>query len=130
MHESWNSLSQTFQEHVYDFAAGSIQRTHVQPISVPTIKPEDEDDDHHDPQAPSSNSHTAAPTSFMPSDFAQPDQNQSSQGTPEMIPSQVDDDATRNNMTLTVLPLFDGDFPPAMLNYQRVGPPGIFEQKQ
>ena len=27
VHESWNSLSQTFHEHVYDFAVGSIQRT-------------------------------------------------------------------------------------------------------
>ena len=29
----------------------------------------------------------------MPGDFSQPDQNQSSQGKPEMMPSQADDDA-------------------------------------
>ena len=73
---------------------------HVQPISVPTIKPEDQEDDYHDPQASSSNDPsvplpTSTPTSFMPGDFSQPDQNQSSQGTPEMVPAQDNDDETQ-----------------------------------
>ena len=71
---------------------------HVQPISVPTVKPfEDEEDDHHDPQASSSNDPsiplpTTTPTSFMPGDFSQPDEEPSNQGTPEMMPAQDDDD--------------------------------------
>ena len=52
-----------------------------------------------DPQASSSNDHsipppTTTPTSFMPGDFSQPDQHQSPQGTPEMVPAQDDDDQT------------------------------------
>ena len=50
---------------------------HVQPISVPTVKPveEQEEDDYHDPQASSSNDPsiplpTITPTSFMPGDFS------------------------------------------------------------
>ena len=55
---------------------------HVQPISVPTVKPAEEEDDLHDPQASSSNDPsiplpTTTPTSLMPGDFSQPDQNQS-----------------------------------------------------
>ena len=74
---------------------------HVQPISVPTVKPveEQEEDDYHDPRASSSNDPstplpTTTPTSFMPGDFSQPDQNPSPQGTPEMVPAQDDDDQT------------------------------------
>ena len=53
----------------------------------------------HDPQASSSNDPsiplpTTTPTSFMPSDFSQPDQNPSPQGTPGMVPAQDDDDQT------------------------------------
>ena len=56
-----------------------------------------EDDDYHDPQASSSNDHsiplpTTTPTSFMPGDFSQPDQNPSTQGTPEMVPAQDNDE--------------------------------------
>ena len=73
---------------------------HVQPISVPSVKPvEDpqEDDDYHDPQASSSNDPsiplpTTTPTSFMPGDFSQPDQNPSTQRTPEMVPAQDNDE--------------------------------------
>ena len=73
---------------------------HVQPISVPSVKPVDdpqEDDDHHDPQASSSNDPsiplpTTTPTSFTPGDFSQPDQNPSTQGTPEMVPAQDHDE--------------------------------------
>ena len=76
---------------------------HVKPISVqvPTQKPHDEEDEgpSHDPTASSSNDNTiplptTTPTSFMPGDFAQPAQQQSSQGTPEVVPSQHDDDET------------------------------------
>ena len=65
----------------------------VPSISVPSVKPVDipqeDDDDHHDPQASSSNDPsiplpTTTPTSFMPGDFSQPDQNPSTQGTPEL----------------------------------------------
>ena len=73
---------------------------HVQPISVPSVKPVEvpqEDDDYHDLQASSSNDPsvplpTTTPTSFMPGDFSQPDQNPSTQGTPEMGPGQDNDD--------------------------------------
>ena len=73
---------------------------HVQPISVPSVKPvEDpqEDDDYHDPQDSSSNDPsillpTTTPTSFMRGDFSQPDQNPSKQGTPEMVPAQDNDE--------------------------------------
>ena len=37
---------------------------------------------------------TTTPTSFTPGDFAQPAQQQSSQGTPELVSSQHDDDET------------------------------------
>ena len=37
---------------------------------------------------------TTTPTSFTPGDFAQPAQQQSSQGTPELVSSQQDDDET------------------------------------
>ena len=74
---------------------------HVQPISVPTQKPyEDEDEGpSHDPTASSSHDNTiplptTTPTSFTPGDFAQPAQQQSSQGTPELVSSQHDDDET------------------------------------
>ena len=74
---------------------------HVQPISVPTQKPHDEEDEgpSHDPTASSSNDNTiplptTTPTSFTPGDFAQPAQQQSSQGTPELVSSQNDDDET------------------------------------
>ena len=64
------------------------------------MKPVDdlhEDDDHHDPQASSSLNPsiplpTTTPTSFMPGDFPQPDQNPSTQGTPEMVPAQDNDE--------------------------------------
>ena len=73
---------------------------HVQRISVPSVKPVDthhDDDDHHDPQASSSNDPsiplpTTTPTSFMPGDFSQPDQNPSAQGTPELVPAQDADE--------------------------------------
>ena len=73
---------------------------HVQPISVPDVKPvEQEEGDYHDPQASSSNDPsiplpTTTPTSFMLGDFSQPDQNPSPQGTPEMVPAQEDGDQT------------------------------------
>ena len=74
---------------------------HVQPISVPTQKPHDEEDEgpSHDPTASSSHDNTVplpttTPTSFTPGDFAQPAQQQSSQGTPELVSSQNDDDET------------------------------------
>ena len=72
---------------------------HVQPMSVTGVKPVEEEDDYHDPQAFSSNYPTsplptATPTSFMPGDFPQPDQNPSPQGTPDMVPAQDDDDQT------------------------------------
>ena len=74
---------------------------HVPPISVPTVKPVEEQGEHdyHDPQASNSNDHsiplpTTTPTSFMPGDFSQPDQNSSPQGTPEMVSAQDDDDQT------------------------------------
>ena len=35
---------------------------------------------------------TTTPTSFMPGDFSQPDQNPSTQGTPEMVPAQDNDE--------------------------------------
>ena len=71
----------------------------VKSISVPTRKHDDEKDEgpSHDPNASSSNdnsSPTTTPTSFMPGDFAQPAQQQSSQGTPELVSSQNDDDET------------------------------------
>ena len=58
---------------------------HVQPVSVPTNKSVEEEDDYHVPQASSSNDPsiplpTTTPTSFMPGDFSQSDQNQSPQG--------------------------------------------------
>ena len=73
---------------------------HVQPISVPSVKPVEDlqdDADYHDPQASCSNDPsiplpTTTPTSFMPGDFSQPDQNPSTQGTPEMVPAQDDDE--------------------------------------
>ena len=73
---------------------------HVQSKSVPSVKPVDthqDDDDHHDPQASSSNDPsiplpTTTPTSFMPGDFSQPDQNPSTQGTPELVPAQDADE--------------------------------------
>ena len=73
---------------------------HVQSISVPSVKPIDshrDDDDHHDPQASSSNDPSiplpnTTPTSFTPGDFSQPDQNPSTQGTPELVPAQDDDE--------------------------------------
>ena len=66
---------------------------HVKPISVPTQKPS------HDPTASSSNDHsiplpTTTPTSFVPGDHAQPAQHQTSEGTPELVSSQNDDDET------------------------------------
>ena len=74
---------------------------HVKPISVPTQKPHDEEDEgpSHDPTASSSNDNTiplptTTPTSFMPGDFAQPAQQQSSRETPELVSSQNDDDET------------------------------------
>ena len=60
---------------------------HVQPISVPSVKPVE------DPQEASSSNDPSIPlptttlTSFMPGDFAQPDRNPSTQGTPEMVPA-------------------------------------------
>ena len=75
---------------------------HVQSISVPSVKPsdnhqDDHDDVHHDPRASSSNDPsiplpTTTPTSFTPGDFSQPDQNPSTQGTPELVPAQDDDE--------------------------------------
>ena len=72
---------------------------HVQPISVPSVKPveDPQEDDYYDPQASSSNDPsiplpTTPPTSFMPGDFSQPDQNPSTQGTPEMVPAQDNDE--------------------------------------
>ena len=70
---------------------------HAQPISVPSVKPVEEEDDYHDPQASISNDPsiplpTTTPTSFMPGDFLQPDQNPPPQGTPEMVPAQDEDD--------------------------------------
>ena len=64
------------------------------------MKPVDthqDDDDHHDPQAASSNDPsiplpTTTPTSFMPGNFSQPDQNPSTQGTPELVPAQDADE--------------------------------------
>ena len=57
---------------------------HFQPISVSTVKPveEQKEDDYHDPQASSSHDAssplpTTTPTSLMPGDFSQPDQNPS-----------------------------------------------------
>jgi len=74
---------------------------HAKPISVPTQKHDDEEDDgrSHNPNAPSLNDHsiplpTTTPTSFVPSDHAQPAQQQSSQGTPELVSSQNDNDET------------------------------------
>ena len=74
---------------------------HVQPISVPTQKPHEDEDEgpSHDPTASSSNDNTVplpttTPTSFTPGDFAQPAQQQSSQRTPELVSSQNDDDET------------------------------------
>ena len=65
---------------------------HVQPISVPTQKPHEDEDEgpSHDPTASSAHDNTiplptTTPTSFMPGDFAQPAQQQSSQGTPEFF---------------------------------------------
>ena len=60
---------------------------------------EQEEDDYHDPQASSSNDPsiplpTTKPTSFMPGDFLQPDQNPPPQGTPEMVPAHDDDHQT------------------------------------
>ena len=61
-------------------------------------------DDYHRHQASSSSDPsipppTTTPTSFMPGDFSQPDQNQSPQGTPEMVPAQDYDDQTEPNDT-------------------------------
>ena len=75
---------------------------HVQPIPVPTVKPVEQDDDYHDPQASSSKDPsiplpTTAPASSMPGDFSQPDQNQSPQGTPEMVPAQDEDETEPND---------------------------------
>ena len=78
---------------------------HVQPISVPTVKPvsmtveHQEEDDYHDPQASSSHDPsiplpTTTAASFMPGDFSHSDQNPSPQRTPEMVPAQDDDDQT------------------------------------
>ena len=74
---------------------------HVKPISVPTQKHDDEGEEgpSHDPNASSSNDNsiplpTTTPTSFVPGDLAQPAQQQSSQGTPELVSSQNDDDET------------------------------------
>ena len=85
-----------------DYQEAKVQLPgHVQPISVPTQKPyEDEGEGpSHDPTASSSNDNTiplptTTPTSFTPGDFAQPAQQQSSQGTPELVSSQNDDDET------------------------------------
>ena len=68
---------------------------HVPPISVPTQKYDDEEDEgpSHDPQASSSNHSIPLPTtSLVPGDHAQPAQQQSSQGTPELVSSQKDDE--------------------------------------
>ena len=73
---------------------------HVQPISVPTQKHDDEEDEEgpsHDPHASSSNDPsipvlTTTPTSFVPGDHAQPAQQQSSHGTPELVSSHNDDE--------------------------------------
>ena len=72
---------------------------HVQPISAPTQKHDDEGDEgpSHDPNASSSHDHsiplpTTAPTSFVPGDHAQPAQQQSAQGTPDFVSSQNDDE--------------------------------------
>ena len=74
---------------------------HVKPISVPTQKSHEDEDEgpSHDPTASSSNDHsiplpTTTPTSFVPGDHAQPAQQQSSEGTPELVSSQNDDDET------------------------------------
>ena len=78
---------------------------HVQPISVPTQKPHDEEDEgpSHDPTASSSHDNTiplpTTPTSFTPGDFAQPAQQQSSQGTPDLVSSQYGDDETEPHET-------------------------------
>jgi len=71
---------------------------HVQPISVPTQEPDEEEDEgpSHDPQASSSNDHsiplpTTTPRSCVPGDHAQRAQQQSSQGTPDLVSSQNDD---------------------------------------
>ena len=82
----------------------------VQPISVPDVKfIEQEEDDYHDPQPSSSNDPSIplpmiTPTSFMPGNFSQPDQNSSLQGTPELVPAQDDDDQTEPyTMMITLL---------------------------
>ena len=58
---------------------------------------QDDDDDHRDPRAsssidPSIALPTTTPTSFTPGDFSQPDQNPSTQGTPQLVPAQDDDE--------------------------------------
>ena len=55
------------------------------------------DDDHHDPQASSSNDPsiplpTTTPTSFMPGDFSQPDQNPSHKVHLNLVPAQDADE--------------------------------------
>ena len=79
---------------------------HVKPISVPTQKHDDEGDEvpSHDPNASSSNDNsiplpTTTPISFMPGHFSQPAQQQSSQGTPELVSSRNDDDETEPHET-------------------------------
>ena len=79
---------------------------HVKPISVPTQKHDDEGDEglSHDPNASSSNDNsiplpTTTPTSFVPGDHAQPAQQQSSQGTPDLVSSQYGDDETEPHET-------------------------------
>ena len=79
---------------------------HVKPISVPTQKHDDEGEEgpSQDPSASSSNDNsiplpTTTPTSFVPGDHAQPAQQQSSQGTPELVSSQNGDDETEPSET-------------------------------
>ena len=74
---------------------------HVKPISVHTQKHDDDGEEgpSHDPNASSSNDNsiplpTTTSTSFVPGDHAQPAQQQWSQGTPELVSSQNDDDET------------------------------------
>ena len=74
---------------------------HVKPISVHTQKHDDDGEEgpSHDPNASSSYDNsiplpTATSTSFVQGDHAQPAQQQSSQGTPELVSSQNYDDET------------------------------------
>ena len=89
---------------------------HVKPISVPTQKHDDEGEEgpSHDPNASSSNDNsiplpTATPTSFVPGDHAQPAQQQSSQGTPDLVSSQNDDDETEPYETDDTRVLTEGE---------------------